>query len=291
MTGHKQASRLLPVGALLCAMVSIQFGASLAKGLYPSVGAEGATALRMVVAAIILTIVMRPWRAALTWRKAPALLAYGLAVATMCLMFYESIKTIPLGIAVAIEFLGPLAIATLSSRRRLDFVWIVLAAAGLAALSLPFHSGIVLDPRGVLFALGAATFWAIYIVVGPKAGKAAGKYATALGMIIAAMFVLPLGIHHAGAALLAPGILLTAIGVGIFSSALPFSLEMVALTRLSPRVYGIMTSLEPAIGALMGLALLHESLTHRQWSGIAAVMAAAAGAASTARSPTAIDPA
>ena len=197
----------------------------------------------------------------------------------MNLLFFEAIATIPLGIAVAVEFLGPLCVATLSSRRGQDFGWIGLAVLGLAALLVPSGVQHALDPMGVLFALGAAAAWALYMFTGRRAGQAAGPYAASLGMIIAAVLVLPIGILHAGALLLRPSILLTAVGVGLFSSALPFSLEMVALTRLPARVYGTLTSLEPALGALMGLLLLQQALSLRQWAGIAAVVVAASCAA------------
>ncbi len=215
----------------------------------------------------------------------PALIGYGVVLGTMNLMFYMAIRTIPLGIAVSLEFSGPLLVSVLSSRRAIDFAWIVLAILGLLLLSPPLHSAHPLDPVGVAYALGAAACWALYIVFGQRAGGELGTQATALGTLIAACLIVPVGIVHAGGALLRPSVLLAAIGVGVFSSALPFSLEMIALTRLPARVYGTVTSLEPAVGALMGLLFLGQMLSVQQWAGIGVVIAAALGAATSVRSP------
>jgi inner membrane transporter RhtA len=276
---------LFPIAALLVAMVSLQFGASLAEGLFPAVGAQGTTALRLAVASIILAAVFRPWRSLPPRRSLPALAGYGIVLGAMNLCFYMALRTIPLGIAVATEFAGPLVVSVLASRKPSHFLWIGLAAAGILLLCRPFQAHMALDPTGIAYALGAATFWAFYILFGTAAGAALGSQATALGTAIAAAIVLPLGIAHAGAALLAVPVLKLALLVGIFSSALPYSLEMVALTRMSPRVYGTLTSLEPAIGGLMGLAFLGQHLASSQWAGIAIVVAAALGAAATGDRP------
>jgi len=281
------ASLILPVVALLGAIVSVQYGATLAKGLFSTVGAEGTTALRLVTGALILGVVMRPWRARLNRKILPALAGYGVTLAVMNLLFYMALRTIPLGISVSLEFTGPLLVATLSSRRAIDFLWIVLAVAGILLLSPPIHTDHPIDPRGAAYALGAGAAWAFYIVFGQKAGGELGHHTTALGMTMAAILVLPIGLAHAGAALFQPPILLSALAVGLFSSAVPFSLEMVALTRMPARVYGTLTSLEPAFGAVMGLILLGEMLTLSQWIGIAVVVAAALGAALTMRKPAA----
>jgi inner membrane transporter RhtA len=291
-TTHKSgeprtASLIVPIAALLGAIVSVQYGATLAKDLFSSVGAEGTTALRLVTGALILGVVMRPWRVRLNRRILPALIGYGMTLAAMNLLFYLALRTIPLGIAVSLEFTGPLAVATLSSRRKIDFLWIGLAAAGILLLSPPIHSEHPVDPLGAACALGAGACWALYIVFGQKAGGVLGHQTTALGMTLAAILVLPIGLAHAGAALFQPPILLSAFVVGLFSSAVPFSLEMVALTRMPARVYGTLTSLEPAFGAVMGLILLREMLTLSQWVGIAVVVAAALGAALTMRKPAA----
>ena len=285
---QRQASTMpvvLAMAALVGAMVSILYGATLAKRMFPAVGAQGTTALRLVFGAAILGVLLRPWRARPSRRIVPALIGYGIVLGTMNLFFYMAIRTIPLGIAVALEFCGPLLVSTLSSRRVGHFAWIGLAILGLALLSPPLHSTHPLDPAGVAYSLGAAACWALYIVFGQRAGRELGTQTTAIGTLIAAGLVLPIGIYHAGGALLRPAVLLAAIGVGVFSSALPFSLEMMALTRLPARVYGTVTSMEPAVGALMGMIFLGQLLSVQQWAGIAVVIAAAAGAACTVGTP------
>ncbi|MBK8158246.1 MAG: threonine/homoserine exporter RhtA [Rhodospirillaceae bacterium] len=270
-------SVLLPVGALLIAMVSIQAGASFAKGLFPLVGAEGTTALRLGLGALMLTIVLRPWRTTFTRRNWRAVVLYGVILGAMNLLYYLSVARIPLGIAAALEFTGPLAVAVFSSRRRLDFVWILLAAVGLLLL-LPIGESVhALDPWGVALALGAGVGWALYIIVGKKAGAEHGGYTPALGMIIAALVVLPVGIDHAGAALLSPAILPMALVVAALSSAVPFAFEMVALRRLRAQTYGTLTSLEPAIGAFAGLVILQEALPIIQWVAIGLIVCASVG--------------
>ncbi len=276
---------LLPLAALLVAMTSIQYGATCAKSLFPLAGPAGTTALRLGAAAIMLAIAMRPWRVRLRRRDLLPLIGYGASLGIMNLMFYESLRTIPLGIAVSIEFTGPLFVAVVASRRRIDFAWVGLAIGGLLLLSPPVRSGHALDAGGVAYALGAGACWALYIVFGQASGGALGRQTTAIGSAIAACLVIPVGILQAGSALLNPPVLLGACVVGFFSSALPYSLEMVALTRMKARVYGTLTSLEPALGALMGLIILHESLTLAQWAGIACVGGAAIGASTTNEKP------
>lgn len=277
------SSPLLPVSALLLAMLSFQFGAAVAKQLFPLVGAEGATAIRLGLGALILWMVKRPWRN-LGGRKGwTSLVGYGLTLGLMNLFFYMALRTLPLGIAVALEFLGPLAIALFGSRRALDLVWVALVIAGLALL-LPYgEHAQALDPVGVAYALGAAAGWATYIVLGRRAGEAFGGDAVALGSAIGALVAVPVGAVHAGAALFSLSILPFAVGVAILSSALPYSLEMFALTRLPARTIGILVSLEPAMGALLGLAFLDERLSAFQWLAIAAVIVASMGAVLTAR--------
>lgn len=275
----------LPIGALLGAMVSIQIGATFAKGLFPLVGANGTTALRLVVGALMLAAVLRPWRVRPSRAVLPWLIAYGVNLAVLNLLFYAALRTIPLGIAVALEFTGPLLVATLSSRRGSDFAWVALAVAGIVLLSPFIHSRQALDPTGVMLALAAGGSWALYIVFAQKAGAELGGQTTAYGIAIAAALALPFGVAEAGSALVAPSILAGALIVGLFSSALPFWLEMVALTRMPARLYGTLTCLEPALGALAGFVFLHEVLTGLQCAGIAAVVVAAFGAAITTRPP------
>jgi inner membrane transporter RhtA len=273
-------SQLLPTLALMASMVSFTSGASFAKRLFPLVGAEGATTLRLVGGLLMLLVLLRPWKALSGTAGLRPVVIYGLAMGGMNLMFYMALSRIPLGIAVAIEFSGPLVVTIASSRAPIDLLWVGLASIGLLLL-LPLTGGIhQIDPIGALMALGAGGCWAIYILTGKKAGETHGIAAAALGMGIGALAILPVGIGHAGFALLRPDVLLIGVGVAFLSSALPYSLEMFALRRLQVRTYGTLTSCEPAIGAVAGLLLLGETLVFRQVAGIGLIVVAAAGATS-----------
>ena len=274
---------IFPILLLLVAMTSIQSGASLAKGLFPAIGASGTTALRLSLAALLLCVLMRPWQAKLSLQSCRSLLAYGVSLGSMNLLFYLSLQSIPLGIAVALEFTGPLGLALLSSRRLLDFIWIALAAFGLWLLLPTVQTDVPLDPEGMALALSAGLCWALYIVFGQKAGAEHGKHTVALGTLVAALLVFPIGFWHAGASLFALDLLPVALAVAVLSSALPYSLEMIALTRLPGRTFSILMSMEPAIAALSGLLFLSERLALNQWLAISAIIAASAGAAATIR--------
>jgi inner membrane transporter RhtA len=271
-----------PLALLLIAMISIQAGASLAKSLFAALGAEGATAIRLAMATIILLLVYRPWRGGALTGSRRSLLLYGISLGLMNLFFYLALARVPMGIVVAIEFLGPLGVALLASRRAADFVWALLAVLGLLLL-LPLASTAPrLDRLGILFALLAGGGWALYIVSARHAGAEQAGRTVALGMVIAAVVVLPVGVAHAGAALLDVSLWPIAFGVAILSSALPYSLEMYALTRIPTRTFGILMSLEPALAALAGFAVLGERLTALQWVAIGCVMLASIGSASAA---------
>lgn len=272
-----------PVGALMVAMISIQIGASVAKGLFPIVGPEGTTALRLGLAALMLTVVLRPWRARLTVKNGRWVLAYGIALGTMNLLFYMALARIPLGIAVALEFTGPLGVAMMSSRRAIDFMWIALAGIGILLLLPVGIAAQPLDRGGIAFALGAGICWALYIICGQRAGAEHGARTVALGTIIAAIAVLPIGIAHAGAALFAPMVLGVGLAVAVLSSALPYTLDMVALRRLPARMFGILTSIEPALAALMGFVFLRETLLPAQWAAIGLIIAASIGTTMTGK--------
>lgn len=270
---------LLAVLATIAAMASFQVGAAAAKGLFPALGPQGAATLRLGLGALMLLALARPWRA---WpRSAPLLpmIGLGASMAAVILMFYLALERLPLGIAMALQFLGPLAIAIFGTRRPSDLVWAALAVAGVWRL-VGFGTDVAgLDPVGVAFGLGAAAGWASYILCGRVASAAFGASTAALSVSIAAVLLLPLGLAHAGSALFSPALLPLALLVALLSSAIPFSLEFYAMRRLPAPTFAVMTSLEPALGVLAGLVLLHERLGLGQIAGVAMVIAAAAGAA------------
>ncbi|WP_346949655.1 EamA family transporter [Dyella sp.] len=287
-TTHAQVA--LAIGVLLIAMVSYQCGASLAKHLFPQVGAQGATAYRLGLSALILLLWRRPWRRVHRGKDWRVLWGYGLAMGAMNLVFYMSLRTIPLGIAVALEFTGPLTLAMIGSRRLIDFVWIALVIGGLLLL-LPLQGQVhALDPVGVMYALAAGVGWVLYIVLGQRTGAAYGADAVTLGTSIGALLAIPFGVAHAGTALLSPSLLPYALGVAFLSSALPYSLEMISMTRLPARTFSTLLSLEPAVAAMAGVTLLGERLTTLQWLAIGAIIIASAGTALSVRRPTAVEP-
>jgi inner membrane transporter RhtA len=269
--------------SLFGAMLSTYVGAAIAKQLFPAVGSQGVTALRVGLAACLLLAWFRPWRTPLPRSAIPNLLIYGLMLGCMNLLIYGAFARIPIGIAVAIEVTGPLLVVLAGSRRIADFGWLACAVLGLWLL-LPLHGpaaapGAALDPVGLLLAAGAAFCWAMYIVFGKRVSTLQGGQAVGWGMLAAALFTVPVGVLHAGAALLAPGVLAAGLGVALLSSALPYSLEMLALRRLPRRVFGILVSASPAVSALAGWLVLGERLTLLQWLAIGLVMLASAGGA------------
>ncbi|OEZ00208.1 MULTISPECIES: EamA family transporter [Stenotrophomonas] len=279
-------SSLLPVLAVLGSVTSLAVGTSFAKQLFPLIGAQGTSALRVGFSALVLLAVFRPWRRVTSRADAGAILRYGVTLGVMNLLFYMALRTIPFGIAVAIEFCGPLAVAMWSSRRPIDFVWVGCAAAGLLML-LPLGHGEPLDLVGVLYALGAAVCWALYIIFGKRAGHLPAGHTVSLGLCAAALVVVPVGVAHAGMALLDPKILLFGLGVAIVSSSIPMWLEMAALKRLPKETFGILISMEPAVAALLAMGLLAEHLTPLQWAAIGCTVVASIGSTVTAkRAPT-----
>ena len=276
-TPGPHVSPLISVGLLLIAMASFQAGASVAKLLFRIVGAPGAVTLRTVLGTIMLALVLRPWRARITNRSWPALGAYGVSLGSMNFLYYMALRTVPLGITVSLEFVGPLAVALLSSRRLLDLLWVALAGTGLLMLLPLTHAGAGIDPTGALFALGAGTCWAMYIIFGQKAGATYGVQTVALGSVIACFIVVPIGVWDAGPALLLPSALPYGLAIALLSTALPYALEMVVLTKLPARTFGILMSIEPAFGALFGWAVLKEHLVRAQWAAIAMIILASIG--------------
>jgi inner membrane transporter RhtA len=281
-------SQVQPLGAfgpglaILASMVSVNAGAAWAKGLFPVVGSVGVTALRVGLAALIMLLAVRPWRALPARADARNLLVYGAMLGLMNLLIYAAFARIPIGIAVAIEVTGPLAVVILSSRRLRDFAWVACAALGLGLLLPITQASSALDPLGVACALGAAVCWAMYIVFGKRVSSLRGGEAVAWGMLAASLFAVPLGVAQAGALLFTPAMLGGGLLVALLSSAVPYTLEMMALARLPRRVFGILVSAGPAIAALAGFLMLGERLTGLQWAAIFLVIFASAGAAATA---------
>ena len=267
--------------ALLVSLVSLSVGTSFAKSLFPALGAEGTTAYRLVFATLMLMAVFRPWRRKWVAADLLPLGLYGVTLGVMNLLFYSAIKTIPFGVAIAIEFTGPLAVAVWTSKKASDWFWVVLAAVGLALL-LPLpgaQDATALDPVGMGLALAAGMCWALYIVFGQRVAKRYGGMATPMGMLAASLVVAPIGIFHAGSTLLDPQWLLAGLAVALLSSAIPYALEMFSLNNLPKNTFSILLSLEPAVGALAGWLVLSERLTPSQGLAILMVMIASMGTA------------
>jgi inner membrane transporter RhtA len=246
------------------------------------VGVEGMTALRIGLSALLLLAFWRPWRTPVARRDLGNIVIYGAMLGGMNLCIYHAFGRIPIGIATAIETTGPLVVVLAASRRALDVAWVALALAGLALL-LPLAADRALDPLGLLFAFGAAASWALYIVFGKRVSMLASGQAVSLGMLVAALFAVPIGIAHAGSAMWVPPTLLAGLGVALLSSAVPYSLEMAALRRMPRHVFGILVSATPAVGAACGALVLGEHLGGLQWLAIACIVAASAGGAATSR--------
>jgi inner membrane transporter RhtA len=264
---------------VLTAIASVQLGAAFAKSMFDDVGPAGAVFLRVLFAAVLLGALWRPRPGDHTGPELRLAAIFGVSLAAMNLSFYEAFDRIPLGVAVTLEFVGPLGVAVVGSRRPLDLAWVALAAAGVLALAAPWSSG-SLNGTGVAFALLAGVFWAAYIVINERVGRVfAGGSGLALAMVFGSALLLPVGLASAGTDLLDPGILAVGAAVAVLSSAIPYSLELEALRRLPARVFGVLMSLEPAVAALAGLAVLGQVLALREVIGIGLVVAASAGAA------------
>lgn len=262
---------------------SVQLGAAIAKSLFDELTPTGLVMLRLVFGALILGLLFRPRVRDRSSRELQLALAFGLTLVTMNFCFYQAIDRIPLGIAVTLEFIGPLGIALVGSRRSSDFLWVAMAASGIALLA-PGIGEEGLDPVGVAFAVGAGILWAAYITLSIRVGRAySGPTGLVLAMAVGAVVALPFGIASAGSALLQPELLAAGLAVAVLSAALPWSLELEALRRLPAHVFGVLMSLEPAIGALVGFVVLGEHLGTRAITAIALVVLASAGAARGAR--------
>lgn len=254
----------------------MQIGAAFAIKLFNAVGPGGAVLLRLVLSAILVAAIVRPSVRGLTRRDWLSVIAFGLVLAAMNGMFYAAIDRIPLGIAVTFEFLGPLGVAIGGSRRALDLVWAGLAAAGVVMLTT---GGGHLNVAGVVLAVAAGACWAAYILLSQRVGRSFdGMSGLAIALVVASLVIAPYGIAVGGGDLLHPGVLGKGASIAVLSSAIPYSLELVALRRLRAAVFGVLMSLEPAMGALSGGVILGQHLAVREWFAIAAVMIASIGA-------------
>lgn len=282
--------RAAPYLALAGSIMAFCIGTSFGKQLFPSVGATGAIAYRVGFSALILVLLFRPWRMRLTRADLFATMRYGAVLGLMNLSFYMALRTIPLGLAIAIEFLGPLTVSLLHSRRPAHFAMVGMAAAGLLLLLPIRDTPHALDPVGVGFALLAGLCWGLYIVFGKKTTHLPGGQAVALGMATGALVVVPFGIYEAGTALLAPSLMLIGLVTAVLSSAVPYSLEMIALKQIPENRFGVLMSLEPAVGAIAGAVLLGEHLLALQWLAIALVVAASIGSVMLGGAPKELSP-
>ena len=277
---------LVPILALLGSQISVNLGATVAKHLFGVIGVEAITAFRVGFSALLLLAIFRPWRYPLTRGDVVNLLVYGTVMGMMNLLIYRAFERIPIGVAVAIEVTGPLLVALLSSRRPRNIAACALAAFGLYLL-LPMQSGAAgrIDPAGVAYAFGAAACWALYIVFGKRASRLHGGQAVAWGMLIASMFIVPIGIAYGAQAPLTPAIVLVGLAIAVLSSAVPYSLEMVALRGLPQGLFGMLSSAAPAVSALAAMLILGERLNAMQWIAIGCIVLASAGSATSARAP------
>lgn len=276
-------------GLVIAAIASVQFGGALAVHLFASVGPGGAVFLRLASASIVLAAISRPRLDRVPLRRLPLAAAFGLVLAGMNLSFYAAIDRIPLGIAVSLEFVGPLAVAVAGSRRWIDLVWVALALAGILALTHVGDAGTV-DALGVAFALLAGCCWGAYILLSARVGRTFERgTGLSIAMCFAALVTLPVGVAAGGAQLVTPRVLALGCAVGMLSSAIPYSFELEALRRIAPPVFGVLMSLEPAMAALAGLIVLGQGLSVRTLAGMALVITASAGAARRTReAPTAV---
>lgn len=278
---HKKFSLLF---LLVFAIVSIQCGASLAKQLFPQIGVAATTFLRVFFASLVLIPLFRPWREKLTLSQCKTVFLYGLSLGLMNSLFYLSLNKLPLGIAVALEFTGPLAVALMSSRKKIDILWSFLACLGLFMI-LPIFDfrGSELDPLGILYALGAGFCWAMYMIFGKSAqNSVSGKTLVSVGMGCATLASLPILFCFQGFNVHIPlQVLPMAFFIAVLSSAIPYCIESYALKKLPLTTFGILMSLEPVVAALSGQMLLSESLTNLQWAAISCIIFASVGSIST----------
>ncbi|XBS71394.1 DMT family transporter [Acerihabitans sp. KWT182] len=278
------AYRLVPFLLVLGSIVSLGIGTSLAKAyLFPLIGAAGTSALRTGLSAVMLLCWWRPWQTAVNRRDMTFIALYGVTLGAMNLCFYLALKTIPFGLAVAIEFIGPLTVTVMFSRKIMDFVWILLAVSGMLMLLPLWGTQSGLDMRGVMFSLIAALCWGLYILFGKKISHRHSGQTVAIGLVFASIVTFPMGMRDAGAIIAHPYLLPVGLLVALISSSLPMTLEMAAMKRLPHKAFGILVSMEPAVAAIVAFLLLGESLTLIQMLAVALSVTAGIGSAMTAR--------
>ena len=271
-TPHVQALFLL-----LIAMISMQSSGSLAKVLFEQFPILTVSAMRLLLGSLILALIFKIWQLNFKQVKWKAVISYGLALAGMNALFYLSIDRLPLGIAVSFEFIGPLSVALYHARQKFDFVWVGLAILGLALL-FPFEQSHSLDPIGIALALGAGACWALYIIAGQKPTGISGNHTVCLGMFVGMLCLMPIALFMGmPSAVFEPSNFIYFIALAILASALPFSLEMIALRNLSALSFGTLMSVEPAIAALSGFIFLGEQLLWTQWLALATIISASIG--------------
>jgi inner membrane transporter RhtA len=274
----------LPTLAAFSALISVQVGAAFAKTIFPLVGSDGVAALRVGIATVLLGATLRPWMLRVNTSGWANLLGYGTILGLMNVLIYRAFAYIPVGVAISIEVVGPLGLALIASRQKLDLLWVALALGGLALLPLGALA-VPLDPRGIAFALAAAFCWAFYVIVGRTVAQL-DVSGVAAGMAFASIVVVPLGIVEVGRALLSPQVLALGLAVATLSSMVPYLLDIYALKHLPARVFGVLMSASPAVSAVAGLLILDERLGPGQWAGIVAITIACAGSALlSARNP------
>lgn len=273
---------LPPVPAVLLSIISVQCGAAIAKTLFPAIGAAGTASLRIGISALILLLAYRPNLKQITPNQWKIVVPYGLTLGAMNLIFYLAIERIPIGLAVTLEFIGPLLLAIIGSKRLLDYCWVLLAGLGIALIA-PWSNDRV-DLLGVFFALLAGALWAAYIILGGKVSKIMHDgQAVATGMLFAAILILPFGFYENGLANLTPKFLGMGAALALLSSAIPFTLEMKALGQLPPRTFSILMSLEPAAAAVCAFIFLQENLNFYEILAVVCVVIASAGSTLTAK--------
>jgi inner membrane transporter RhtA len=279
---NKKSLNIPAVPSVLLAILSVQGGAALAKGLFPVLGAESTTLIRVALSAVMLFAVNRTNLRKLTAQQWKAVIPYGVVLGAMNLTFYMAIKRVPLGLGVTLEFIGPLMVAVFGSRHAIDILWVLLAATGIVLIA-PWDTKSV-DLLGVILSLLAGAFWAAYIILGARTSRVLDDGdAVTVGMLFATLVVFPFGIISSGMHQLTFTMLLKGTGLALLSSAIPFTLEMSALRKIPARTFSILLSLEPAVAALCGLLFLHEALSFYEWMAVALVVIASGGAALTSK--------